>query len=378
MHIPFLDLNKINSRFEKEFLSASKQIIRNGFFVLGDEVNSLEADLAKYIGCNHVIGVANGLDALTLIFRGYKELGLLKEGDEIIVPANTYIASILAITENGLKPILIDPDPDTFNLELIAENISEKTKAILHVHLYGLATWNNQLYKNLQRKGILIVEDCAQSIGCLHEGIQSGNLGDAAGFSFYPGKNLGALGDGGAIATNNSNLANTVRALGNYGSHKKYHNQFKGLNSRLDEIQAAFLKIKLKRLDEDNEHRRYLASTYDAMLSGLPIIKPIFNNYHVYHLYVIRTKRRDDLQSYLLKRGIQTLIHYPIPPHKQEAFKNLRKLSFPITENIHEEVLSLPMSPVLSKEDVKYVCAEIKRFFGSTHRNKNPLEGNKS
>lgn len=364
MHIPFLDLNKINSRFEKEFLSASKQIIRNGFFVLGDEVNSLEADLAGYIGCKHVIGVANGLDALTLIFRGYKELGLLKEGDEIIVPANTYIASILAITENGLKPILIDPNPDTFNLELIAENISEKTKAILHVHLYGLATWNNQLYKNLQRKGVLIIEDCAQSIGCLHEGIQSGNLGDAAGFSFYPGKNLGALGDGGAIATNNSNLANTVRALGNYGSHKKYHNQFQGLNSRLDEIQAAFLKIKLKRLDEDNEHRRYLASIYDAMLSGLPIIKPVFNNDHVYHLYVIRTKRRDDLQSYLLKRGIQTLIHYPIPPHKQEAFKNFRKLSFPITENIHEEVLSLPMSPVLSKEDVQYVCAEIKKFFG--------------
>lgn len=363
MHIPFLDLNKINSRFEKQFLQASQRIIRKGYFVLGDEVNSFEADLAKYIGCKYLIGVANGLDALTLIFRGYKELGLLKEGDEIIVPANTYIASILAITENGLKPRLIDPNPNTFNLDLIAENITEKTRAILHVHLYGLATWNNELYKHLQQKGILIIEDCAQSIGCVHEGIQSGNLGDAAGFSFYPGKNLGALGDGGAIATNNSDLANTVRALGNYGSHKKYLNQFQGMNSRLDEIQAAFLKIKLKKLDEDNNHRRYLASIYNDELNDLPIIKPLFNNDHVYHLYVIRTKQRDDLQSFLLKRGIQTLIHYPIPPHKQEAYKDFRKLSFPITEKIHKEVLSLPMSPILGKEDIKNVCLEIKKFF---------------
>jgi len=365
MLIPFLDLNKINLRFEKEFLQATKCIIRNGFFVLGEQVHTFESDLAEYIGCQHVIGVANGLDALTLIFRGYKELGLLQEGDEVIVPANTYIASILAITENGLRPRLIDPNPDTFNLDLIEENISEKTKAILHVHLYGLATWNDKLYKSLQHKGILIIEDCAQSVGCLHQGIQSGNLGDAAGFSFYPGKNLGALGDGGAISTNNSDLANIVRALGNYGSHKKYHNQFKGINSRLDEIQAAFLKIKLKKLDEDNNQRRYLASIYDQELTDLPIIKPLYNRFHVYHLYVIRTKLRDDLQSYLLKRGIQTLIHYPIPPHKQEAFKSIRKLSFPITENIHQEVLSLPISPVLSKEDIKNVCAEIKTFFTS-------------
>ena len=366
MHIPFLDLNKINSRFERQFLRAAQRIIRNGFFVLGDEVRSFEADLAKYIGCKHLIGVANGLDALTLIFRAYKELGMLEDGDEVIVPANTYIASILAITENNLKPILVDPNPNTFNLELIAENITEKTSAILHVHLYGLATWNNKLYKNLQQKGILMIEDCAQSIGSVHEGIQSGNLGDAAGFSFYPGKNLGALGDGGAVATNNSDLANTVRALGNYGSHKKYHNQYKGLNSRLDEIQAAFLKIKLKKLDEDNNHRRYLASIYNEELNGLPIIKPLFNNYHVYHLYVIRTKQRDDLQSFLLKRGIQTLIHYPIPPHKQEAFTNLRKLSLPITEKIHKEVLSLPMSPILGKEDIKNVCVEIKKFFAES------------
>ena len=363
MHIPFLDLNKINLRFEEEFLQATQQIIRNGFFVLGEQVHTFESDLAEYIGCEHVIGVANGLDALTLIFRGYKELGLLQDGDEVIVPANTYIASILAITENGLTPRLIDPCPNTFNLDLIEENISEKTKAILHVHLYGLATWNDKLYKSLQRKGILIIEDCAQSIGCLHKGIQSGNLGDAAGFSFYPGKNLGALGDGGAISTNNTDLANTVRALGNYGSHKKYHNQFQGINSRLDEIQAAFLKVKLKKLDEDNNHRRYLASIYDRELTNLPVIKPLYNSYHVYHLYVIRTKHRDELQSYLVSRGIQTLIHYPIPPHKQKAFKHFRKLSFPITENIHNEALSLPISPVLSKEEIKSVCKEIKTFF---------------
>ena len=363
MHIPFLDLNKINLRFEEEFLQATQQIIRNGFFVLGEQVHTFESDLAEYIGCEHVIGVANGLDALTLIFRGYKELGLLQDGDEVIVPANTYIASILAITENGLTPRLIDPCPNTFNLDLIEENISEKTKAILHVHLYGLATWNDKLYKSLQRKGILFIEDCAQSIGCLHKGIQSGNLGDAAGFSFYPGKNLGALGDGGAISTNNTDLANTVRALGNYGSHKKYHNQFQGINSRLDEIQAAFLKVKLKQLDEDNNHRRYLASIYDRELTNLPVIKPLYNSYHVYHLYVIRTKHRDELQSYLVSRGIQTLIHYPIPPHKQKAFKHFRKLSFPITENIHNEALSLPISPVLSKEEIKSVCTEIKTFF---------------
>jgi dTDP-4-amino-4,6-dideoxygalactose transaminase len=361
--IPFLDLNALNKRFEKEFTFAFQNILNNGYFILGDEVRQFEIELADYLGCKNVIGVANGLDALRIIFRGYIELGLLSPGDEVIVPANTYIASILAITENNLIPVFVEPNLDTYNLDLSKISITPKTKAILHVHLYGSVTWDNSFYEEAKAKGILIIEDCAQSSGAKQNGKMSGNLGHAAGFSFYPGKNLGALGDGGAVTTNDDELAETVRAISNYGSTKKYFNEFKGLNSRLDELQAAFLRIKLRKLDEDNIRRREIASIYENELSETPITLPGLSDSHVLHLYVIRTPQRDELQRFLTAEGIQTLIHYPIPPHKQKAYKEFNHLSFPITEEIHKTVLSLPMSPTLTDEQVKFVCERIKVFF---------------
>lgn len=361
--ITFLDLNAINSRFEKEFTNAFQNIVRNGYFILGEEVKKFEVELAKYIGCKHVIGVGNGLDALRIIFRAYIELGILQKGDEVIVPANTYIASILAITENDLIPIFVEPEIQTYNLDSSQINFTSKTKAILHVHLYGLITWDESFYNDLKSKGILLIEDCAQSIGASQSGKMSGNLGNAAGFSFYPGKNLGALGDGGAISTNDDALAEKVRAISNYGSTKKYFNDLKGLNSRLDEIQAAFLRIKLRKLDEDNNRRKEIASIYENELAETPITLPVLSINHVYHLYVIRTKKRNELQEFLTQEGIQTMIHYPIPPHKQFAYKEFNCLSLPITEEIHNTVLSLPMSPLLSNEQTKFVCEKINNFF---------------
>jgi dTDP-4-amino-4,6-dideoxygalactose transaminase len=361
--IPFLDLNDVNSRFEKEFTYALKNIVNHGFFILGKEVSLFEKELGEYLGSKYVIGVANGLDALRIILRAYMDLGLLIKGDEVIVPANTYIASVLAITENDLVPVFIEPDILTYNLDSIQINLTSKTKAILHVHLYGLISWNESFYNDLKSKGILVIEDCAQSIGAGQCGRLSGNFGNAAGFSFYPGKNLGALGDGGAVVTNDNKLAQTVRAISNYGSTKKYFNKIKGLNSRLDELQAAFLRIKLRKLDEDNKRRQVIASIYENELVDTPLTLPGFSINHVYHLYVVRTKMRNELQEFLAHEGIQTLIHYPIPPHKQEAYKEYNHLSFPITEEIHKTVLSLPMSPTLTDEQVKFVCERIKAFF---------------
>ncbi len=363
--IPFLDLNAINSRFEKEFTIAFQNIVRNGYFILGEEVSHFEKELANYLGCKHVVGVANGLDALRIIIRAYIELGLLQKGDEIIVPANTYIASILAITENDLVPVFVEPDLNNYNLDSSKIHFTSKTKAILHVHLYGLLSWDESFYNGLKSKGILVIEDCAQSIGSHMSGKMCGNLGNAAGFSFYPGKNLGALGDGGAITTNDDALAEKVRVISNYGSSKKYFNELKGLNSRLDEIQAAFLRIKLRKLDEDNERRQEIASIYENELKELPVNLPgLFIN-HVYHLYVIRSERREELKVFLEKKGIQSLIHYPIPPHKQNAYKEFNHLSLPITEEIHNTVLSLPMSPTLSDVQVKFVCENIISFFNN-------------
>ena len=361
--ISFLDLNAVNKRFKEEFTLTFQNIVNEGYFIHGEEVRAFEQELAEYLGCKHAIGVANGLDALRIILRAYLELGKLHKGDEVIVPANTYIASILAITENDLVPVLVEPEIKTYNLDSTLINLTSKTKAILNVHLYGLISWNETFFNYVKSLGILVIEDCAQSIGAHYKGIMSGNLGHAAGFSFYPGKNLGALGDGGAITTNDDELAEIVRAISNYGSQKKYINEVKGINSRLDEIQAAFLRIKLPKLDEDNNRRREIARIYNENLMETPLHLPSISESHVYHLYVIRTKNRDQLKEFLENEGIQSLIHYPIPPHKQKAFKELNNMNLPITEEIHKTALSLPMSPIHTNLEILEVCNSIKRFF---------------
>ncbi|NCA77754.1 MAG: DegT/DnrJ/EryC1/StrS family aminotransferase [Alphaproteobacteria bacterium] len=358
--IKFLELKKINAQYADEIKQVAAEIIDSGWYLLGDRLRQFEANLAHYIGVNHAIGVANGLDALRMILRAYIELGVMQEGDEVIVPANTYIATILAITDNRLKPVLIEPDINTYNLDisLIESHITDRTRAIMVVHLYGRVCWNEELENIAKKFQLKIIEDNAQAIGAEWKGIKSGALGDVAGFSFYPGKNLGALGDAGAVLTNNTRLAEIIRALGNYGSRQKYVNEFQGLNSRLDEIQAAILDVKLKYLDAENQLRREIAKRYIAEIHNPLITLPQIpgnEKEHVWHLFVIRTAERDRLQQYLLKNNVQTLIHYPIPPHKQKAYKKYNEMSFPLTEKIHEEVLSLPMSAVLEEGEVEFV-----------------------
>lgn len=365
--IKFLDLQKVNQQYATELKQVASQVIDSGWYLLGDNVKIFEKELANYTQVPYAIGVANGLDALRLILRGYIELGFFNEGDEVIVPANTYIASILAITDNNLVPVFVEPDPKTFNLDFskIVNHITNRTKAIMIVHLYGRICWSEELVDISNKYKLKIIEDNAQAIGACWRGIKSGALGDAAGFSFYPSKNLGALGDGGAITTNNYKLAQKIRAISNYGSSKKYVNEVKGLNSRLDEIQAAFLRIKLQKLDEDNKRRLEIAAIYETELNDLPILLPEFSKNHVYHLYVIRTNERDELQEFLGKQGIQTMIHYPIPPHKQIAYKEFNHLKLPITEQIHNTALSLPISPVHENHEILEVCESIKRFFNN-------------
>ena len=358
--IKFLDLQKINLAHQQEIEEKLLQTFRSGWYLLGNEVKAFEEQLAAYTGAKHTIGVANGLDALRLILRGYIEMGVMQKGDEILVPANTYIASILAISDNGLVPVLVEPDLHTFNLDIskIEEKITAKTKAVMIVHLYGRVVWSEELVALANKHQLKIIEDNAQAIGAEWNGIKTGNLGDAAGFSFYPGKNLGALGDAGGITTNHEELAKTIRALANYGSNQKYVNIYQGLNSRLDEIQAAVLGVKLKYIDTENSRRKEIAKRYIAEIKNPNIIlpeNPANEAEHVWHLFVIRTAEREKLQNYLTEKGVQTLIHYPIPPHKQEAYKDWNNLSFPITEQIHDEVLSLPISPVMSDEEVSHV-----------------------
>jgi dTDP-4-amino-4,6-dideoxygalactose transaminase len=369
--IPFLDLKLINAHYRDDLLEATKRVIDSGWYISGQELNSFEEEFAAYCGTEFCIGVANGLDALTLTLRAWKELGKLKDGDEVIVPANTYIASILAISENNLTPVLVEPDPITFNIDpdLIERFITSRTKVILPVHLYGRVAPMTQINELAKKYGLLVLEDSAQAHGSELLGCKVGNLGNASGFSFYPGKNLGALGDGGAITTNDSELAETVRAIGNYGSHKKYENKLRGVNSRLDELQAAYLRVKLKRLNEDMMHRRRIADFYvsniDHELIQLPLAKGAdISNYeqHVWHLFVVRSTERDALQSYLNQSGIQTLIHYPIPPHQQRAYSEWGEREYPITESIHREVLSLPISQVMVMDDVTKVCNVINNF----------------
>jgi len=368
--IKFLDLQNINLIYQKEIEESLLRVYRSGWYLLGEELKAFEKEYADYIGVKHCIGVANGLDALRLILRAYIELGKIKEGDEAIVPANTYIASILAISENRLKPVLVEPDINTYNIDpfLIEEKITEKTKAIMIVHLYGQNAMHAEIRRIVEKYHLLLIEDNAQAQGAIYGGKRTGSLGNAAGHSFYPGKNLGALGDAGAVTTDDDELADVVRTIANYGSKKKYENIYQGLNSRLDEIQAAVLRVKLKYLDRDNQKRREIAQYYCDNIKNDKIILPIQNskfkiqNYleHVWHIFVIRTEKRDELQNYLRNKGIQTLIHYPIPPHKQNAYKEWSNFSYPITEKIHEEVLSLPISQCISLiESEKIIIALI-------------------
>lgn len=358
--IKFLDLKQLNLSYQEQFQEKMKLVLDKGWFILGDEVKSFETNFANYCGSKHCIGVGNGLDALVLIFKAYIQLGKLQKGDEVIVPANTYIASILAIIQADLVPVLVEPKLETYNInpDLIEEKITSKTKAILLVHLYGQLCEMDEIIGIGYKHDLLIIEDAAQAHGLIFKGSHT------RAFSFYPGKNLGALGDGGAITTNDDELAKVLFSLRNYGSEKKYHNEFVGINSRLDELQAAFLNVKLSNLDADNDKRRNIAKRYLSEIKNDKIVLPTwdFSNNHVFHLFVVRTENRNDLQDYLLKNGIETVIHYPIPPHKQKAFTEWNNLSFPITEKIHDEVLSLPISPIMTDDEVGFVIEILNKY----------------
>lgn len=383
--IPFLDLKKVNEPYEAAFQEKLKSVLSNGWYILGKEVETFEKAFAEYCQTQYCIGVGNGFDALVLIFKSYIQLGKLQKGDEVIVPANTYIASILAILQADLVPILVEPKLETYNInpDLIQEKITSKTKAILVVHLYGQLAEMDKISEIANRNNLILVEDAAQSHGAVlnskieipnskpqEENLKSiaklrdYNLKSSQAYSFYPGKNLGCLGDGGAITTNDSELAKVLFSLRNYGSEKKYYNEYVGVNSRLDEIQASFLNLKLPNLNADNDKRRKIAKRYLNEIKNEKITLPFwdFSENHVFHLFVIRTKEREDLQEYLTQNDIHTVIHYPVPPHKQKAFPDWNDLSFPITEKIHNEVLSLPISPVLTEREVSFVIEVLNRY----------------
>jgi dTDP-4-amino-4,6-dideoxygalactose transaminase len=369
--IPFLDLKSINLAYEQQLLEAFTRVLHSGWYIKGQEVSAFEKEFAAYCEVQHCIGVANGLDALSLIFEAYLLMGRLHQNDEVLVPANTYIASILAITRNGLKPLLIEPDELTYNINpaLIEQQITPRTKAILAVHLYGRVAEMSQLRELATKHQLLLIEDAAQAQGALLNGKRTGNLGDAAGFSFYPGKNLGALGDAGAVTTNDPLLAEVITSIHNYGSKIKYENEFPGTNSRLDELQAAFLRVKLPDLDNANTYRSNIAEKY---LRGIinPLIKlpakPAMEMSNVWHLFPVRIQynMRSAFIKYLNDHHIQTVIHYPVPPHKQKAYAAWNHLSFPLTEAIHEEVLSLPISNVMPDEMVQEVIRVCNQFVG--------------
>lgn len=364
--IKFLDLQKITRKYETEIKDAVNRVIDSGWFLQGKENENFELNYAQYIGTKHCIGVANGLDALSLILRAYIEIGVIQEGDEIIVPANTFIATILAITENKLIPVLIESDIQTYQIDdrLIESAITSRTKAIMLVHLYGQCAFTKRIGELCKKYNLKLIEDNAQAHGCFYQNIRTGSIGDAAGHSFYPGKNLGALGDGGAVTTNDTELAGIIRSLANYGSSKKYIFDYKGRNSRLDEIQAAVLNVKLKHLDEDIEARKKIAKFYINNIEHNDIVLPIVTDWkaHVFHIFPIRTQRRNELQIYLSDHNIQTVIHYPIPPHKQKCYQHLNKSSLLITEQIHNEIISLPLSQVLKQSEVDCVVDTINKF----------------
>ena len=374
--IRFLDLKKINERYETAFQDKLKTVLERGWYILGKEVETFENDFANYCNSQHCVGVGNGLDALILIFKGYIQLGRLQKGDEVIVPANTYIATILAVLAADLVPVLVEPKLETYNInpDLIPENITSKTKAILAVHLYGQLAEMERIHTIAEQNDLLVIEDAAQAHGIpltpeggmidVEKAPPSG-AGGAVAYSFYPSKNLGALGDGGAVVTNDAPLAKVIQSLRNYGSESKYQNECIGINSRLDEIQAAFLNLKLSNLDVDNEKRRSIAKRYLTEIKNDKIILPLWNfsKNHVFHLFVIRTPKRADLQAYLQQLGIETAIHYPIPPHKQRALVYMNARSFPITEKIHEEILSIPLHPALLDEEVSAIINAVNQYY---------------
>ena len=364
--IPFLNLKAINKQYEDELKQACARVIDSGWYILGSELTAFEQEFSEYCGSEYSIGVANGLDALTLTLRAWKEMGKLKEGDEVIVQANTYIASILAITENKLKPVFVEPDIDTYNLssEAIKTAITPKTRVILPVHLYGQISQMVDIMKISKEHNLLVLEDCAQSHGALLDDKKCGSWGDAGAFSFYPGKNLGALGDAGAIVTNDKELNQVLRALRNYGSHEKYKNNYKGINSRLDEIQAAMLRVKLRYLDIEIKKRQLNAEFYlNTILNPLVKLPQIDSiQGHVWHLFVVQVDERDKFVEYLERHGVQTVIHYPIPPHQQRAYSEYLSLPLPITERLHKSVLSLPLSPVISDVEMQKVVDVINNY----------------
>ncbi len=366
MEISFLDLKKINLRYAPAFQEVFNDVLESGWFILGKKVSEFEENFAAYCGVKKCIGVANGLDALILILEGYKELGFMKEGDEIIVPSNTYIASILAITKAGLCPVLAEPTLSDYLIDPIAieKHITKRTKGIMPVHLYGQLCNMDPINALAAKYDLKVIEDSAQSHGAYYKGKRSGNLGDASGFSFYPGKNLGALGDGGAITTNDEKLAEVLFALRNYGSEEKYKNMYRGVNSRLDELQAGFLSVKLRTLDEDNAARKNIAARYLQEIKNEKIVLPGLNNDegHVWHVFTVRTAERVVFKKHLQDNGIQTIVHYPIPPHKQQAYAEMSGRSFPVSEQIHREILSIPISPIMDIEEVNTVIQIINKY----------------
>lgn len=366
MNIPFFDLKRVHKAYESELQDKINDVLTSGWYVRGAYVEQFEQDFAKYLNVSNVVGVGNGLDALTLILRGYMAMGRLEVGDEVIVPANTYIATVLAVSACGLVPVLVEPELETYNIDVLKakENISAKTKAILTVNLYGLISNVEALHFICKERNLLLIEDNAQATGARMGKQLSGTFGDAAGFSFYPSKNLGALGDGGAVATNDDQLAATIRAIANYGSEEKYKHLYKGVNSRLDEMQAAALQVKLKYLDEENDRRNLVARRYNQIIDNPLVVLPEnnFDGNHVWHLYVVRVRNREKFVNYLQEHGIQTQIHYPTPIYKHPAYRELTTLAKPITEKICEEVVSLPMAPYLTVEEVDYVIDVVNNY----------------
>ena len=364
--IPFLDLKKVNEKYQSEIEQAVLRVVRSGWYILGEEVKQFENSFAEYSQVKNCIGVGNGLEAIKLILCAYKELGVMNEGDEVIVPANTYIATILAITESKLTPVLVEPDIRTYNIDplRIEEKITPKTKAIMPVHLYGLCCPMDEINKIAQKHNLIVIDDAAQAHGAVYKGKPVGGWCDATAFSFYPTKNLGALGDAGAVTTNDDELAEVIRALANYGTEAKYINKYKGFNSRLDDVQAAVLSVKLKYLQVDTRYRQQLATEYLTQIKNEKIILPFTDTIteHSFHMFVIRCQQRDELQQYLLRQGIQSQVHYPIPPHKQEAYKEWNGLLFPITEKIHKEVLSLPLNTSLTISEITEVIDMMNKF----------------
>lgn len=365
--IKFLDLKKINQQYSEDLKKAASEVIDSGWYLLGGHVKSFEEKLSEYLNVKYVIATSNGLDSLSLILRAYIELGVLKENDEIIVPANTYIATVLAITNNRLKAVLVEPDIKTYNLDisLVEKYITPKTRAVMPVHLYGRSCWSEELEALAKKYDLKVIEDNAQAIGAKWNGIHTGALGDSAANSFYPAKNLGALGDAGAITTNDRKLAEAARAIANYGSHKKYFNNYRGCNCRMDEIQAAFLNIKLDHLNNENNIRRELAGIYLRNINNKYVNipdRPRKIEEHVWHLFVIQCPERERLQKYLYENEIQTLIHYPVPLFKQYAYKKWNDMKFPVTEKIHNQALSLPLSPVNTAEEIQMIAEVINRF----------------